>query len=1101
MQNAIRMLIVFLAVFAFAAMARAQGIGSISGTVTDASGAVVPAAAVTATSDGTGAAATVKTNGSGSYVFPSLLPGTYTVTVSAPGFKVFEEKSVVLQADQAATVNAALQVGQQSQTISVNADAVQVDTVTGTLSQVIDSARVNDLPLNGRNAAQLTTLVAGVVSTPNDGTDAGVTKSFPVVVEISANGSLSGQTVYLLDGADNLDDYTDGNLPFPFPDALQEFSVQTSNYDAEYGQSPGGIVNVVTRSGTDRSHGDLFEFVRNGVFNARNYFAPVVDPLKRNQFGGTVGGPVIIPHLLSGKKTFFFLGYQKTIIRDQVNGQTAYVPTQAELAGNFSATCTTGFSSSGICTTPGQQIYDPFSATHAPFLNNMIPINRYDPAALAVTKDLPSVTGAGQVVYAVPTNQDLWEMLGRVDQVFGPHDRGFLHYYTDTFTQQGVLNTANLITYADQSNIHFQSAVIDETHSFTDNLLNDFNLGYEREITVRSPLAGSPEAATFGVNIYQPPQPSIQDITATGYFAIGQNPQATFQRNNYTLADNVHWVKGKHNLAFGASLELAKMDVNSLNAETGEFFFNSTNTNNGLASFLLGYMSNFQQGSGQTSNDRDQFYGFYGQDAWQITRRLNLSYGLRYEPFLPWQEIGHRLEQFSPTAFAAGQTSTVFTNAPKGLLFPGDPGVPEQGVRSEYKDFMPRVGFALDVFGDGKTSLRGGGGLFFQTRQTANLNQKSSQVTPFSTNINQTPGSGTFSNPYANSVNPFPTPSPAPSNYVFPSPVQVYTYDPSGNFSIPVTYEWNLTVEQQLTKSLLSRIAYVGAHSSHLFAAEELDPATYGPGATSANTTARRHFLGYSNIISTSMVGTDNYNSLQSTLQQRIPHGLNVMANYTWSHSVNDLPLESEITDQATGQSYVYPVYQPGYKSLDHGPPDFDRKHVFTGSYVWELPKLDHTNALVREVIDGWQTTGIFQIESGQPLTIVAGKDISLTNIGQDRAQYNGTSAYGPGACAAGTECKNYLIPSAFALPATGNFGNVIKGSFRGPGYFDWDAGLFRSFPVKEDARFEFRAEYFNLINHTNFTNPVTSLSSANFGGITKSNDPRIAQLSLKFLF
>jgi hypothetical protein len=968
--------------------------------------------------------------------------------------------------------------------------------VNGTLSQVIDRANVNDLPLNGRNAAQLTTLVAGVVSTPNDGTDAGVTKTFPVVVEISANGSLSGQTVYLLDGADNLDDYTDANLPFPFPDALQEFSVQTSNYNAEYGQSAGGVVNVVTKSGGDAFHGDLFEFVRNGALNARNYFASTVDPLKRNQFGGTIGGPVILPHLTSGKKTFFFFGYQKTISRDQVGGETAFVPTEANLRGDFSAELTASNPANPLG--KATKIDDPL--TGAPFPNNQIPSSRLDAAALAVSKYLPSVTGNGQVVYSTPTDQDFWEILARVDHNFGPHDHGFAHYYTDTFVQQGVLNTANLITYADESNIHFQSAVIAETHTFTDNLLNDLNLGYEREITIRGPLPGSPNPASFGVNIWQPSEPSLQDITATGFFAIGANPQATFQRNNYTLADNIHWVKGRHNLAFGTSLELAKMDVNSLNAETGEFFFNSTTTNYALASFLLGYMDNFQQGSGQISNDRDQFYGFYGQDSWQVTHRFNLNYGLRYEPFLPWQEIGNRTMQFNPAAFAAGRVSTVYTNAPPGLLFPGDSGVPAQGVRSSYKNVMPRIGFALDVFGDGKTSLRGGGGLFYQTRQTANLNQKTSQVTPFSININLTPGTGPFSNPYLGITNPFPTPSPAPSNVVFPSPVQVYTYDASGTFKVPVTYEWNLTVEQQLTSSLMSRIAYVGAHSSHLFAAEELDPATYIPGST-LSTTQRRHYLGYSNIIQTSMVGTDKYNSLQATLQQRMPHGLSFMANYTFSHSVNDLPLESEVTDQATGQSYVYPIYQAGYKSLDIGPPDFNRTSVFSGSYVWILPGLTHGRALVKSLINGWQTTGIFQIESGTPLTIVAGKDVSLTNILQDRAQYNGSPAYGPGACVANTLCKNYLNTGAFALPATGQFGNVMKGSFRGPGYFDWDAGLFRDFRVREAAYFQFRAEYFNLLNHTNFNNPVTSLSTANFGGITGANSPRIAQLSLKFVF
>ncbi len=1096
MTKTLRNFVVLMGLLVTFPLLRAQGIGSISGTVADTSGAVIPSAVVTITRTTTGAVSTAKTNGSGTYVFPSLLPGGYSLTVNAPGFQDFKEAGIVLQANQSETFNATLQIGAASQTVSVSANAVQVDTVTGTLSQVIGTTPVNQLPLNGRNAAQLTTLVAGVVSTPNDGTDAGSTKSFPVVVPISANGSLAGQTVYLLDGADNLDTYTNANLPFPFPDALQEFSFQTSNYAAEYGQAAGGVVNVVTKSGGSSFHGDLFEYVRNGVWNARNYFATSVDPLKRNQFGGTIGGPVIIPHIASGKKTFFFFGYQKTISRDQLGGQTAFIPTQANLQGDFSALLNASDPDNPVG--KAIQLYNPF--TGAKYNGDIIPTTDFDHAAVAVTKDLPSATGNGEVVYQKPTNLDFWETLARVDQTLGDHDRLFGHYYADTFNQQGVLNTANLITYADQSNIHFQSAVLSETHIFADNLLNDIVLGYSREISIRGPLNGAPDAASFGVNIWQPAQTSIQGFKVSGFFNIGDNPQATFQRNNYTLSDDVHWVKGNHNFGFGADIELSKNDVNSLLYESGNFLFNATNSNYALASFLLGYMDQFQQGSGQISNDRDQFYGFYGQDSWQISHRLTLDYGLRYEPFIPWQELWHRLMQFNPTAFAADRVSTVYTNAPSGLLFPGDAGVPEQGVRNSFSGVMPRIGFAWDILGNGKTVIRGGGGIFYQTRQDANSNQKSSQITPFSVSENFTYPKGPFSNPYLSVTNPFPVTLPVPQNYTFPSPVQAYTYDPSGTFSVPVTYEWNITGERQITSNLLARITYVGTHSNHLFAAEELNPATYIPGST-LSTDQRRRYLGYTTITQTSMVGNDNYNAFQMTLEEKVSHGLNFMANYTLSHSTNSLPLQNEITDQNTGQSYVYPIYQPNFKALDIGPPDFDRLSVFSGSFVWVLPKTTTANMLVRQLVNGWQTAGIVQVESGSPLTIVAGKDISQTNINRDRAVYNGNAFQGAGACKAGTACKNFFNPADFSMPATGQFGNVQKGQFRGPGYFDWDASLIRDISVREQSYFEFRAEFFNVFNHTNFNNPVTSLSSGDFGGMTGAGGPRIGQLSLKLIF
>lgn len=324
--------------------ALAQGLGRISGLITDSTGAAVPSATVVAVGSTTGTAATVKTNSQGEYVFPALQPSTYNLTVTASGFGNYTQKNVLLEADQAVTVNAALKVGGASEVLDVSSDVPQVDVTTSTLSQVVDTARVNELPLNGRNAAALTTLVAGVVVAPNQASDQGVTKTFPVVVTVTVNGSRANQTNYMLDGGNNVDEYTNVNAPFPMPDATQEFSVETSNYNAEYGQNAGGVVNVITKSGTNRFHGDLFEYVRNAVFNGANYFGyssptpgaalqKIRDPLKRNQFGGTVGGPI------RRDRAFFFFGYQKTIIRTQSNAASASVlPTPAQLAGQFSTT-------------------------------------------------------------------------------------------------------------------------------------------------------------------------------------------------------------------------------------------------------------------------------------------------------------------------------------------------------------------------------------------------------------------------------------------------------------------------------------------------------------------------------------------------------------------------------------------------------------------------------------------------------------------------------------------------------------------------------------------------------------------------------------------
>jgi len=1078
-----------LGLLAIAPAIFAQGLGVLSGTVADASGAVIPSATLTATQVNTGATTTVRTNTSGQYIFPSLPPDGYSISVTAPGFKAYVRTGIVLQADQSETVNASLSLGETSQTVTVDANASQVDTTTGTLSQVIDRQSVNELPLNGRNAAVLTELVAGVVLGPADNADQGTTKTFPAAVTVSVNGSRTADTNFMFDGGNNIDEYTNVNQPFPFPDALQEFSVQTSNYSAEYGQNAGGVVNIISRSGGAAYHGDLFEYVRNGMFNARNYFATKVDPLKRNQFGGTLGGPVAIPHLFGSKHTFFFVGYQKTIIRDQQGGVNSFLPTPANLAGDFSNVTT--------------QIVNPFTGKLYP--KNFIDPSTFDPASIALMKDLPSVSSNGSVFYQNPLAQDFNELLLRGDQDLGTADHLSAHYYLNSFSSAGVLNPANLLTYAAQSNIRVQSALLSETHTFTPSILNTLVVNYSREISTRGPVPDGPSITDFGVNISQPSIRAITGVSATGFFTLGATAGAAFQRNNYSLSDDVHWVKGSHSMAFGVHAEVSKVDLNNQYNQPGTFTFSSDRTNYALASFLLGALSSFNQGAGQYFNDRNQFYGFYGQDSWRVSHRLTVNYGLRYEPFKPWQELMHRIEQFSPAAYAAGRKSTVYVNAPPGMLFPGDAGVPTQGVRSSYGNIMPRVGFAYDVHGNGTLSVRGGAGLFYDTRQPAIMNSISSENSPFSLSISRT-DQGTFSNPYAGITDPFPAPAVAPANFVFPAPVQVNTYDPSGTFQVPLNYAWNLTVEQQFPINITSRIAYVGAHASHLFVGNNLNPSIPGvlsPNGTLLSPDQRRHLPGYTNILETSMSGNESYNSLQATLQQRAWKSISFTANYTFSKAIDTLPYLTIDTTPSSGPgaAYAYPIYVPNYKSLDIGPSDFDRQHVFSASYLWKFPRLHDGPRVLRAVVNDWQTTGIVQLQSGSPLTITAGSDRSQTALLQDRAQWNGRSPYGVGACKTSAPCKNFLNPAVFSLPSVGSFGNVVKGSFRGPGYADWDGGLFRSFPIREAATLEFRAEYFNLLNRDNLNNPITPVSSGGFGSITSAVSPRIAQFSAKLLF
>ena len=1073
----------------------AQGLGRIVGLVTDKDSAAVPGARVKATQVTTNTQTETVTNSDGGFVFPSLPPATYKISVEATGFSTYTNSSVTLLADQTVTLNAALSIGQTSETIEVSSAAPQVDTSTGTISQVVNERQGNELPLNGRNAAQLTTLTPGVVAAPSGAADQGNTKTFPAAVTISANGTRANQTSYLLDGGNNVDEYTNVNAPFPFPDALQEFSVQTSNYTAEYGQNAGAVVNVITKGGSNKFHGNLFEYVRNRVFNARNYFQTAVDPLKRNQFGGTVGGPVGLPGLWQSKSSFFFFGIQRTTLHTQNAPSSSTVPTTANVAGNIPV-----LSGQAGVTNPFNNTFYPVNpATGAAFVN---PSN-FDPASLALLSHVAvaNTTSTAPVTlnFIRPVAQDFLEYVARYDHNLGKKDRFTARYFLDKFSNAGVLNLSNLPTYSDGSNIDYQNALISETHTFTDNLLNNFILSYQRAYATRGPLSGGINMNDLGVNIWQPAFKSIQSISVASYFSVGDNPHADFLRSNMTLADDVRWVKGNHTMAFGFHGEVAKVDVVNQNGQPGTYGFSATNGNTALANFLFGYLNTFSQSSGQFQQNRAKFIGVYAQDSWKLNRRLTLNFGVRYEPYLPLHERGLRMGQFNPAAYAAGRRSTKFPNAPAGLLFAGDAGVPVDGIRPVYTNLMPRVGFAYDLFGNGKSSIRGGAGMFYDTRSNGLFNNGWIGSAPFVTTVSLNPAGTHFSNPYGSTTNPFPVSTP---NGAFIGTIPVITFDPSGNFKVPLTYAWNLAFAQQLTNSLSVQLAYVGGHGSHIFTSPEINPAVYTSTATTSNTNARRLYPGFSTISLTDMGGNSSYHSMQATLDERLSHGLSVTLNYTWSKSLDSVPNGAATTSAGAGQSYILPVYLPNYKRLDAGPSDFDHRNVVTAKYVWVFPSIDNGWAPLRAILNGWQSSGLVSARTGDPITLALGQDVSLTGLNRDTPVLSGT-AYGGNACnGVTTSCKNWLNFSAFTTPAKGTFGNVRKNTFTGPNFVTFDTSLTRHFKIREHADLQFRAEYFNLFNHTNFNTPSNNLSNAStFGRITTANDPRIGQLSMKLAF
>jgi hypothetical protein len=548
-----------------AASLHAQGYGTISGTVTDPSGAVVTGASVVAIEVQTGNQTRTTSGKDGRFVFPTLLPSGYSLSVTAAGFESYAQKGIVLEADQALTINLVLKIGSQTQTVSVTADAPQVDVTTGTLSQVINQQSLGDMPLNGRAAATLVTLVAGVVDATNEGNgvNQGSGKTFsgtllsPVQVA-SVNGTLPNQDNFLLDGGNNLDEMTNVNDPYPMPDAVQEFSVQTSNYNAEFGQSAGAVVNIVTKSGGEAFHGDLFEYLRNGFFNAENHFSPVgsQDTLHRHQFGGSIGGPVKIPHLSSGKTTQFFYGYQYTLIHQGGSAGAFTAPTAAEEGltasggqlgyADFSNLCNTtgsspnGFNGSGICSASGgtgapvttQQIYNVY--TGAAYAYNHIPSSAFDPAAVNYEKYFPTASGdaggvgsgkiGSTVNYFSATQNYFNEDTARVDHQFGANDHFFARYFYDWYHQPGIFNQSDLYSYSSYFQTRYQNGLLAETHTFTPNLLNNLVLNYQREVSQRGGPPGSFDITALGgsgsglANLWQPTLGPYLSLTVSGYF-------------------------------------------------------------------------------------------------------------------------------------------------------------------------------------------------------------------------------------------------------------------------------------------------------------------------------------------------------------------------------------------------------------------------------------------------------------------------------------------------------------------------------------------------------------------------------------------------------
>jgi Carboxypeptidase regulatory-like domain/TonB-dependent Receptor Plug Domain len=1068
------LVVLFLA--AAVSLVAADVTGAVDGTVKDPSGAVAPGVEVIATNTGTNAVFHSTTDSAGLYSLRGLPAGAYQLSTEPKGFKKFIVKDLRVQVNETLRVDVSLQVGDVAQTVEVSGAAQTVDTESITLKNVVDQQRIENLPLNGRNPTQLMQLVPGVQA---DLLNANVTSgtTYPGVTPVSVNGGRANTTNYILDGAQNNDHYSNAPNPMPNPDALQEFSVQTNTFSAEFGRNVGGIVNAVTRSGTNDLHGTGFEYVRNNALNAANFFAPIKsdgtkqdDGLKRNQFGATLGGPVVLPKIYNGRnRTFFFFSYQGTTIRQAPSKAEQQVPTNEQRAGDFSAL--------------GHAITDPFQGG-APYPNNKIPASEFSPISMAVLNSyIPApLPGQSTINYALPNNLDDDQFMVRADQDISSKNRISSRFFTSKANQQAFLAEGNYFSSLPGAAWRNTSVVGTDTHTFSPTVVNTALFSFNRTNNLNQPIYPAKGIAGLGSKMYNDKTPEIY-LQVNGYFLLDTNDTNSFFREEYQFNDTLRWTKSKHQLSMGAEYGHGLGDINNDYRANGYFTFDGSApfTGDALADFQIGKFYNLQQGVGEYKNTRFNIFSLFFQDSYRATRRLTVDLGVRWDPFFPYTDLNGKMATYHP-----GAQSSRYVNAPAGILYAGDPGVPPGVYPIRWANFGPRVGLAWDVFGDGRTAVRGGYGVYYDHPNTISTNSQADQA-PFGTIVNVNGNAAnSLSDPYVGTTNPFPASITPPKDVQFVLPDVAYMA--TAGLRNAQLQSWNLTVERQLPANIIVRVAYAGSKGSHLVSLREGNAAVYTPGVTTSTTDQRRPL--YPNFGQMTLVepgDNSSYNSLQANLERRFINRFTILANYTWGKSI-----DTSSYNKQTGQT----VTNPYSRGFDRGLSDFNHTHVFNLSGLWDLP-IKPASRLLDTLVGGWQFSGIVSLRSGEPFALYSDVDNSRSGIGSDRPDLIG-NPYLSGSRSRGDRIQEWLNPAAFTVNALGTFGNVGRNLFIGPGYASTDLALQKDFRVIERASVQFRAEAFNAFNRPNLQNPTGDLLSGNFMVINSAFDPRILQFALR---
>lgn len=1065
-------------VSSFAQVSSAQ----IAGVITDSSGAFIPNVSVLISSQDTGMSRTVTTNQTGEFVAPALEPGVYRITVEVPGFQTLVAEGLKLAVGDKQNYHFSLKVGQAEQSVTVTSEGELINTTNAEISSVVNETAIKELPLNGRDPSSLVFLTTGVSNVLN--TSAGVIQagtSIPTETGASAGGGRQGSTYYLLDGVPNVDTYELLAAPFPNADATQEFRVTSNNYDAEYGFAPGAIVSIQTKSGTNSFHGVVFEFLRNNDLNAGDYFTHLVDPLKRNQFGGGIGGPVL------KNKLFFFANYEGTRASTGSSSNVQFTPTAAMLAGDFSAVPV---------------------ALGAPFATidgkpNQVDPSLYSHGALALAQNLPlgQVPATGQVNVVLPTSTYSYnEDTERLDYSISSSQRATLRSFDLDYTQPTKATPGNFLAFVDGATGRYFNELLSHTWTISPTLVNVFSGFWTR----LDGGAGGPVKTKDGSNfclsqVIDVASPAnhcilIAQNVANGFGTAYASPY-TYHRTTWGPSDTISKTMGRHLISAGINAYHQMAHEVSTWPVDPVISFNGSVTGFGLADFLLGDVATFYQGGGEVNSQEGWQIGIFAQDQFRVRPSLTVTAGLRWEPTLPPTIAGGHAASFIP-----GAQSRRYPNAPLGLVFIGDPGVEPGLMTSDYRIFDPRVGIAWQPKALPHTAIRAGFGMFIAPLQYSTYNHMG-DMSPFSPtfSLNRSPSDPiSYDHPWANYAptggqDPFPPFASAsnnpPASVTFPTSLGVQTVI-NRNFRLGTTQSWNASVEQVLPWNMALELAYVGSESYALSTPLDLNPGIY---AEDGN---RTRYPAFSNLYSLQSIGTSSYHSFQNSLTKHSSHGLQFQTNFTWSKTID--------TSSVGSLAWVTGIGDPFDLKHNRGASDLNIPFISVSNLTYETPGLKGSNAVMRNVLGTWEISLIYTSESGRPFSIVGGNgnDNSESLQYGDRADVTG-QAYGEREGGKSKWLNRYFNTDAFKTNAPGTFGDSGRNLFQAPPTNTADLGIFKNWTIRERYGFQFRWEMFNALNHASFNIPNNDPSSPTFGQITSIGPiaPRVMQGALKLSF